>query len=174
MSTLHKTLQADLRRTRWRLDESRSTVAFAVRHMYGIVTIKGRFERFSGGLDLRDGHQPAAELTVHADSVNTKIGARDKHLRSATFFDVEQHPLVRFSSTAVTLDGDRLRLRGALHAAGAQVPLEVDAAIRRVDGELAVELTAHADQRALGMPSPLGMIRAPAKLILDGRLVPDA
>jgi polyisoprenoid-binding protein YceI len=160
----------DLDQTRWRLDPTRSSVEFHVRHFYGLMTVKGRFERYEGTLHL--GSQPAVQLTIDADSLDTKQNKRDQHLRSADFFDVEHHPQVQFISDSATLDGDALKVHGQLHAAGKTIPLELDATLRRVDGELEVEAVTHADQRELGMTwSPLGITRAPSKLIVRGRLV---
>ena len=57
-----------------------------------------------------------------------------------------------------------------LLAAGKHVPLELDATVRVVDGELEVEDVTHADHRELGITwSPLGILRAPSKLIVRGR-----
>lgn len=56
--------------------------------------------------------------SIDADSVNTNNARRDKHLRSADFFDTANHPQVRFVSQLATLDGGRLKVRGELHAAG--------------------------------------------------------
>ena len=160
----------DVEQTRWRLDPTRSSVEFHVRHFYGLVTVKGRFERFEGTLDLRS--QPAVQLTIDADSLDTKLKRRDKHLRSADFFDVEHYPRVQFISDRAALDGDQLKVHGQLHAAGKTIPLELDAILRQVDGELEVQAVTHADHRELGMTwSPLGILRAPSKLIVSGRLV---
>ena len=164
------TAAADVAAGAWRLDPARSSVEFHVRHFYGLMTVKGRFAGFEGTLDLRA--QPAVRLTIDAASLDTKLAKRDVHLRSRDFFDVERQPQVRFVSDSATLDGDTLRVRGALHAAGKQIPLELGAALRASDGELEVEAVAHADHRELGMTwSPLGILRAPSKLIVRGRLV---
>jgi polyisoprenoid-binding protein YceI len=154
----------------WALDPARSSVAFHVRHFYGLVTVKGEFADYEGTLDL--GGTPVAELTIQAASLDTKLGKRDEHLRSKDFFDVERHPQVRFASDSAHLDGDTLHLRGQLHAAGRQIPLELDATVRAVDGELEIEGVTEVDHRLLGMTwSPLGILRAPSKLIVRGRLV---
>lgn len=154
----------------WRLDPTRSTVAFHVRHFYGLMTVKGEFADYEGTLDLSA--VPAVELTIQAGSLDTKQAKRDEHLRSPDFFDVEHHPLVRFVSDSVALDRDTLRVRGQLHAAGRQIPLELDARLREIDGELEIEGVTEADHRELGMTwSPLGIMRAPSKLIVRGRLV---
>jgi polyisoprenoid-binding protein YceI len=155
----------------WRLDPDRSSVEFHVRHFYGLMTVKGHFDRYHGTLELNG--RPAVELVIDADSLDTKHGKRDQHLRSADFFDVANHPQVRFQSDDATLAGNTLKVRGQLHAAGRSIPLDIDAAVREVDGELEVEASALADHRELGMTwSPLGIMRAPSRLIVRGRLVP--
>jgi polyisoprenoid-binding protein YceI len=154
----------------WRLDPARSSVEFRVRHFYGLMTIKGRFERFEGALTL--GAQPMVQLTVEAESLDTGMAKRDTHLRSADFFDAAEHPQVRFVSDSATLDGETLTAHGELHAAGRQVPIDVVATVREVDDEMEIESTAHVDQRDLGMTwSPLGITRAPSTVVVSGRLV---
>ena len=155
---------------RWHLDPERSCVEFHVRNFYGLQTVKGRFASYDGTLEL--GARPVVRLTIDAASLDTDHAKRDKHLRSADFFDVERHPHIRFTSSSATAEGDSLKVRGQLDAAGRQIPLELDAAVRVVDGELEVEAVTYADQRELGMTwSPLGMIRAPSKLIVRARLM---
>jgi polyisoprenoid-binding protein YceI len=154
----------------WRLDPERSSVEFHVRHFYGLMTVKGRFARYDGTLQLNG--RNSVELVIDADSLDTKLGKRDEHLRSADFFDVANYPQVRFESDDAALAGDTLKVRGRLTAAGRSIPLGVDASVRAVGGELELEASALADHRKLGMTwSPLGILRAPSKLIVRGRLV---
>ena len=154
----------------WRLDPARSSVEFHVRHFYGLMTVKGEFADYDGTLDLAA--TPAVELTLQAASLDTKQAKRDEHLRSGDFFDVGNHPQIRFGSDSVELDGDTLRVQGQLEAAGRSIPLEFDAPVREVDGELEIEAVTEADHRELGMTwSPLGILRAPSKLIVRGRLM---
>src|SRR3954454_16295656 len=154
----------------WQLDPARSSVAFHVRHFYSLMTVKGEFADYDGTLDLSA--TPAVELTLQAASLDTKQAKRDEHLRSGDFFDAENHPQIRFRSDRAELDGDTLRVQGQLEAAGRSIPLALDATVREADGELEIEATADADHRELGMAwSPLGIMRAPSKLIVRGRLV---
>jgi polyisoprenoid-binding protein YceI len=154
----------------WRLDPADSSVEFHVRHFYGLMTVTGHFERYHGTVNLQS--RPAIALTIDADSLDTKHNKRDKHLRSADFFDVEHHPEVRFTSETATVDGDRLRVSGQLHAAGKAVPLQLDAHITEVDGHPRLEATTPVDHRQLGMTwSPLGIMRAPSTLVVRGRLI---
>jgi polyisoprenoid-binding protein YceI len=157
---------------RWRIDPASASVEFRVPNFYGLQHVEGQFEHFEGTLDLHK--EPAIELTIDADSLNTNNTQRDKHLRSADFFDVERHPHVRFVSDSADLDGEILIVRGPLHAAGETVPVDLDASLRRQGDELAIEATTLVDQRELGMTwSPLGIVRTPSKLIIHGRLVLD-
>jgi polyisoprenoid-binding protein YceI len=162
----------DITRTRWRIDPRRSSVEFHVRNLYGLQTVRGRFERYDGTLDLAA--ETSIELTIEADSLTTNNARRDEHLRSADFFDTANHPRVRFVSQLATLDGERLRVRGELHAAGNSIPLELEGVIRPVGDELEVDVTTYAEHRSLGMTwNRLGMMRSPSKLIVRGRLVRD-
>jgi polyisoprenoid-binding protein YceI len=158
---------------RWRIDPSRSSVEFRSPAFWGLTTAKGRFHSYDGTLDLR--HQPAIELTLDADSIDTNNKIRDKHLRSAEFFDVANHPQVRFVSDSAALDGERLKVRGQLYAAGQSMPLDLEARLVPVGDELEVDAQTYADHRQLGMSSgTLGMIRTPSEFIVHGRLVPDS
>ena len=160
-------------KTIWRIDPDRSSVEFKAPTLWGIASVKGRFFRYQGALDLSG--EPAIELTIEADSLDTKNDRRDKHLRSPDFFGVEQHPYVRFVSQSAALEGERLKVRGLLHARGASVPLAIDATLRRAGDELEIEAVTLADHQQLGMTwNLLGVLRTPSKLIVRGGLVRDA
>lgn len=159
--------------TRWRIDPASSSVEFRVKHFWGMMTVKGRFSRYHGTLDLSA--QPAAELTIEAGSLDTAHKKRDTHLLSADFFDAEKHPYVRFVSESAALDGERLHVEGRLHARGGSVPLALDATLRRVGDDLEVEAVTAADHRQLGMTwNTLRMIRRVSKLTIAAHLTPDA
>jgi polyisoprenoid-binding protein YceI len=92
-------------------------------------------------------------------SVDTGNRFRDRHLRSADFFDGEAHPHVRFTANdIVDLGNGTLDVTGVLEAAGKRVPLAFDTASRELGQEL--EATTSVDHQMLGMThSPLGMLR---------------
>src|SRR5947209_2985572 len=144
---------------RWRLDRQRSRLEFRAAHLWGLRTVNGSFDDYRAQLDLRA--NPAIELTIEADSVQTGNRRRDQHLRSADFFDAENHPRVQFVSDSVDAQGDALKVRGRLFARGRSIPLELNAEVRQNDGELEIEAATTACHRDLGMTwSPLGMIPA--------------
>jgi polyisoprenoid-binding protein YceI len=158
--------------TRWRIDPARSSVEFRVKNFWGIVTVKGGFSRYHGTLDLAA--DPAVELTIEAESLDSRNERRDKHLRSGDFFDVEAHPYVRFVSDSAVLDGERLTVRGRLHARGASVPLTLGATLRSDGDGLEIEAVAETDRRELGMTfNWLGAIGNSSRLIVKGRLERD-
>ena len=156
----------------WQLDPRRSRVEFRVGHFWGLGTVKGHFEAYAGRLDLSA--DPAIELTIDAANLQTGNPKRDEHLRSREFFDAENHPTVQFVSDSVVLQGDTLSVRGRLFARDRSIPLELDARVRRVDGELEIEAATSAPHRELGMTwNPLRMIPPRTELHVTGYLVPS-
>lgn len=69
-------------------------------------------------------------MTIDAASIDTNEPARDKHLRSDTFFDVETHPAITFQSTRVGKTGDKgLRVEGTLTIRGTSKPVTLEVEI---------------------------------------------
>jgi polyisoprenoid-binding protein YceI len=157
---------------RWTADPSRTTVEFAVDHLWGLHTVRGRFNRFDGSY-VAGPAGSEIELAIDAASVDTGNAARDKHLRSWDFFDIVPNPQVRFTSTHVTGMGKgHVHVIGELEAAGTRVPLAFDATVRTTGGELELEATTTVDQRRFGMSQgPLDNVRPPATLHVKTRLV---
>jgi polyisoprenoid-binding protein YceI len=162
---------SELARGTWILDPARSSVEFRTPLLFGVIgTVRGCFTSYRGTLDMEA--RPGVELTIEAASIDTGNPRRDRHLRSADFFDAEEHPEVRFESESAELEGEALRVRGTLRAAGGSVPLDVTATVRPAGEEFEIEASAVVDQRELGMTySPLGILRGPARLTVRGHLV---
>ncbi len=164
--------QDQLAVTRWRLDPAASSAEFQVPHFWGLVTVKGHFERLDGCLEIDESEQRRITLTIDAASLHTSSRKRDKHLRSTAFFDTQNHPEVRFRSTSVSDAGeDRLHVEGELEVAGERVPLRLDPTIHQTDRQLDIEATTTVDHRLLDMTcSPFGMTRTHASLSVQPRL----
>jgi len=158
--------------TRWRLDRAGSNAEFRVPHFWGLVSVKGHFDRLDGWLEVDENQQRRIELTIDAASLDTGNRKRDQHLRSAAFFNTEEHPEVRFDSTSVTDAAEgQLKVEGELQAAGKRVPLTLEATIEQAAEYLKLEVATTVDQRQLGMTwSPLGMTRTPTTLTVRARL----
>lgn len=108
------------------IDRSHSEVAFQVRHL--LSKVRGRFADFAGTIQF-DEAQPRnsrVDVVIQAASVDTAEPDRDKHLRSADFFDVAKFPTLTFSTTSVTpRSGDSYDVAGDLtiHGVTKQVTL---------------------------------------------------
>src|SRR5690606_5623194 len=79
----------------WELDPAHSSVEFSVKHMM-MTTVRGRFKEIEATL-TGDRDQPEAagvEARITVDSIDTGVPDRDAHLRSADFFDAENHPVI--------------------------------------------------------------------------------
>ena len=61
-------------KTRWRIDPARSSIEFRTPTLWGLATVKGRFDRYEGTLDLDQ--DPAIELTIDAGSSHEEQAAR--------------------------------------------------------------------------------------------------
>jgi len=101
---------------RWEIDSGHSGIHFSVRHMV-VAKVRGQFSRWTGSYVAEDGDLGRASVNVVIDASSIETGAadRDKHLRSADFFDAANNPEITFQGTRVeNLGGGRLRLTGDL------------------------------------------------------------
>ena len=103
----------DIRTGTYAIDQAHSNVEFAVKHMM-ITTVKGRFGDVKGSVDIPESGQPKVDVTIAAATIDTRVEARDTHLRSPDFFDVEKYPTLRFVSTGAERTGAGYRLTGDL------------------------------------------------------------
>lgn len=85
----------------YRIDPAHSEIGFKVRHF--LSKTPGRFAKFQGTIqiDQKDVSRSTVEVSIDTASVNTDNESRDKHLRSADFFDAEKFPAMTFKSTSV-------------------------------------------------------------------------
>jgi polyisoprenoid-binding protein YceI len=159
----------DLESTVWRLNQEHSRIEFHVPFYWGLGTVKGRFTRYAGTLDLRS--VPAVELTIDATSVQTGNARRDRHLRSPDFFGVARHPYLRFESDLAEVRGTELRVRGELSAAAGRIEIELEARVLPIDAGYEIDAEVFIMHRGLGMSwNPAGISRPYSKLIVAGRL----
>lgn len=99
----------------WAVDNVHSEIGFSVRHL-GAGKTRGKFTDFTGAViaDPKNLAKSSVSFTVQAKSVDTANEARDKHLRSGDFFDVEKFPTLSFVSTKIEKAGAGYKATGKL------------------------------------------------------------
>lgn len=111
----------------YNIDPAHSTIGFSIRH-YEINWVSGRFKDFKGSIryDEADATKSSVEFTAKIESIDTGIEARDKHLRTADFFDAAKYPEMTFKSTRIERKGkDSYVLYGDLTLKGVTKPVSL-------------------------------------------------
>jgi polyisoprenoid-binding protein YceI len=98
------------------IDANHSNVGFAVPIMGGLSKVRGKFTDFTISLtnNERDITKSSVNVVIKATSVDTGVDARDRHLRTAEFFDVEKFPEITFQSSRIERKGKQLIAHGML------------------------------------------------------------
>jgi polyisoprenoid-binding protein YceI len=112
----------------WTNDDAHSQIAFTVNHL-GISDISGTFNDFDVTVKSEKANFSDAtfELTAKVGSINTRVDARDAHLKSADFFDAEKFPTLIFKSTSLKNAGkNKYKLTGNLTLHGVTKEVTVD------------------------------------------------
>jgi polyisoprenoid-binding protein YceI len=113
----------------WNIDPAHSTAQFTVRHL-GIPNVTGNFTKVTGSVVLneKDITQSQISASIDVSSVDTRVEARDKDLKSPNFFDIEKYPTIEFKSKRIVSSGGKVQLIGDLtiHGTTREVTLDVD------------------------------------------------
>jgi polyisoprenoid-binding protein YceI len=118
--------------TRWEIDPVHTTIEFAVKHMM-FTTVRGRFKQFTGTIEADESNpdRSSVQVEIDANSLDTGVGDRDAHLKSADFLDVAKFPKITFRSKrvegAAKKEGDRFRVTGDLTIHGKTLEVTLDA-----------------------------------------------
>lgn len=109
------------------IDKNHSTIGFSVPILGGISKVSGKFTDFDVKLvyDDADITKSSVSATIKAASIDTGIENRDKHLRTADFFDVEKYPEITFQSKRIEKKGNRLTAYGTftMHGVSKEIAL---------------------------------------------------
>lgn len=100
----------------FKIDNAHSTVVFHTKHL-GISEAYGRFNTLTDDSELVLDADPAKStlrLVVAAESVDTGLADRDKHLRNADFFNAKEHPEIVFETKKISGKADALEVSGEL------------------------------------------------------------
>ena len=170
----------------YKIDPVHSEVSFKVGHL--LAKVSGRFTKFEGRIqvDTADIRRSSVEVTIDATSLTTDNEARDKHLKSADFFDVAKYPTLTFKSTAVkevakgkleitgdfTLHGVTKRITFPITNAGTQAGMQPGSVVAGfIDGALTL------NRHEFGikfMPGIIGETVAVSLNVEAGKVAPEA
>jgi polyisoprenoid-binding protein YceI len=126
----------------WILDPSRSAVSFKNRSMWGLVRVHGVFRKVTGNGTVSPTGSVSGVLTVGAASIDTKNAKRDAHLRSADFFDSDNHPDIAYTVQGIRPPGKGVTVTGGLSIRDRTRPLTFDGtATVHGDGEVWLDAT---------------------------------
>ena len=149
MSTIEQTQQSIPTGT-WKADTVHSRVAFEV--PYAVATFTGEVPEFEATLE--DGQLKGV---AKIESIQVKEENLQAHLLSPEFFDAEKHPVVSFSGSDITRDGDNVEIDGEITIKGVSQPATITGTITgpAVDHfgatRLGLQLSTTVDRTAFGM-----------------------
>jgi polyisoprenoid-binding protein YceI len=150
----------------WRVDPNAGELGFRARGMFGLVPVRGTFGDFDGTLTV-DSAGTSGQLHIQSATLDTGNAKRDKHLRSADFFDVETHPTVTFELTGVKqAPAGAVTITGMLRIRDNALAIEAPAEISLTGSErMTLSTQLDVDRAAAGVGwSKLGMIKGAAQL----------
>lgn len=113
----------------YEVDPAHSFVLFRCRNLAqaGSVFIYGRFTDIKGTIVVdKDPAKSSVNITINADSLDTGVPDRDKHLKSPDFLNTKQFPTITFKSQRIQAIGkDRYQVTGDLTLHGVTKPITV-------------------------------------------------
>lgn len=154
----------------WVIDQAHTKVGFEISHLI-ISSVEGKFNDFKGEI-MFDPHNRTNvksfkfSTTIETNSIDTGNEARDKHLRSADFFEVKKHKTITFISKKVTSsDGTKFNVQGDLTIAGKTKPVTIKMKFKGLAdaydiSRIAFEGEAEIDRRDFGLTWNDGEVKA--------------
>jgi len=162
----------------YRMDVAHSVIGFSILHNE-LTLVRGRFKDFTGTIhyDDKDVTKSSVEFTAKVESIDTGVEARDRHLRTADFFEVAKFPEMTFKSTRVERKGKSYVLHGDLTLKGVTkpvaLPFTMTGAIKDGRGNIRIGIAAQTkiDRRDFGItwgsPLPGGGFNVAHDVMID-------
>lgn len=110
---------------KWSVDPAHSKIGFTVTHLM-LSEVDGNFKKFDASItsSKEDFTDAVFSLSIDASTINTDNEMRDKHLKSAEYFDVEKYPQITFTSKSITkIDAKNYKVNGDLTMHGVTKPI---------------------------------------------------
>jgi polyisoprenoid-binding protein YceI len=111
----------------FKVDAVHSSIGFRIEHL-NVAFFYGRFNDVSGtfAFDEADPANTVLDIHIRAASIDTHNALRDRHLKSADFFNIGKFKEITFRSTGANrLDEHRFNIAGNLTLLGVTQPLTV-------------------------------------------------
>jgi len=143
----------------WVLDPRNSSVRLKSKSM-GLIPVHGVFREVSGSGTVSPDGKASGTFLVAAASIDTQNTKRDTHLRSADFFDSDNHPDISFTADDIRPSGRGVAVTGTLTVRGRTRPLSFDAtASVPGDGEVWLDAEVRVHRADFGITwNVLGMV----------------
>jgi polyisoprenoid-binding protein YceI len=127
----------------WDLNHKNSSVGFSI-EQFNLVSrpfrrVTGKFQVYTGAIQafFADFNEAKINFSVVVGSIYTGNAKRDRHLRSSTFFNAQQFPVMKFKSVVfIKVPGDRYILEGDLSICGVSRRIVFDVEQDRLTNEL--------------------------------------
>lgn len=110
----------------WSFDPPHCQIIFTIKHIF--APVMGQFHQFGGKIHFspEDLAGSKVDMNIAVDSLDTGVAARDKHLKSADFFDVARYPVIRFVSESFSKRGEnQYAVKGRLTMKDVTRPVEI-------------------------------------------------
>lgn len=166
--------------TTWQLDNSHTRVGFSVEHL-GFSTTMGHFKEVEGTLnyDIKAPNKTKMSFVINTDSIDTAWEARDEHLRTDDFFNVEKYPTMTFTSTKVNfINPQQAKVTGDFTLLGKTMPLTLDVTLKKIANSpmtkepvIGFRATGVIDRAAYGMTTFADGITTNVPIQIDGELI---
>lgn len=136
----------------WKIDPSRSSVTFEVRHL-GLQVVRGVFSVVGGIIVTQEDPKLSnVEAVVDVASVDSGMTARDNAIRSADLLNTAEHPVASYRSRAVRRADQKLLVDGTLELFATPRPLTFMVRVRDIGSDtLTLSAEAELGRRAFGV-----------------------
>lgn len=113
-------------RDKYDIDSAHSSIQFSIGFM-GLSDVQGAFGNYFGTVlyDEEDVARSSISVVIRTESISTQSAFRDRHLKSADFFDAEKNPLITFNSERIEKQGDGFVVYGPLTMHGVTKPVAI-------------------------------------------------
>lgn len=163
----------------WKIDPNHASIMFNAKHS-GISIVNGRFMKFEATVEggtPEDFTGAKVTFTAQVSSISTGAEGRDKDLKSANFFDMENNPTISFVSKSFTKTGDMMyKVVGDLTMRGNTKEVELSAkhigSTKTRDGKNKVgfQLTGSVDRNDFGISGASGSVAPIIEILCNAEM----